>query len=182
MREPCACGAIGDSGGGGGVFPAQLYRLHTPANPTRRACGCRGTTLAIAWADARSHAPPPVYTRRGLRKNSRFSNSVRSSSESVPRALASSCTSKVYEFSDQTEARHGRIPHFYYPRLLVGPSPAAGTGCCNFIEAPFWTNAGKQRHTNTLLEAAARPLAIPRRRPSTAGNRTIGPDGPMEFQ
>ena len=23
--------------------------------------------LAIAWADARSHAPPPVYTRRGLR-------------------------------------------------------------------------------------------------------------------
>ena len=49
------------------MFPAQLYRLHTPANPTRRACGCCGTMLAIAWADARSHAPPPVYTRRGLR-------------------------------------------------------------------------------------------------------------------
>ena len=61
------CGAIGGSGGGGWVFPAQLYRLHTPANPTRRACGCRGTMLAIAWADARSHAPPPVYTRRGSR-------------------------------------------------------------------------------------------------------------------
>ena len=52
---------------GGGFHPARLYRLYTPANPTRRACGCRGTTLAIAWADARSHAPSPVYTRRGLR-------------------------------------------------------------------------------------------------------------------
>ena len=47
--------------------PAQLYRLHTPANPTRRACGCRGTMLAIAWADARSHAPSPVFARRGGR-------------------------------------------------------------------------------------------------------------------
>ena len=61
------CGAIGGSGGGGWVFPAQLYRLHTPANPTRRACGCRGTMLAIAWADARSHAPSSVYARRGVR-------------------------------------------------------------------------------------------------------------------
>ena len=47
--------------------PAQLYRLHTPATPAPRACGCRGTMLAIAWADARSHAPAPVFARRGGR-------------------------------------------------------------------------------------------------------------------
>ena len=64
----CACaGRSAVPAVGGGFHPARLYRLHTPANPTRRACGCRGTMLAIAWADARSYAPPPVYTRRGLR-------------------------------------------------------------------------------------------------------------------
>ena len=63
----CAGRSAVPAGRGGGGHPAQLYRLHTPANPTRRACGCRWTMLAIAWADARSHAPSPVYARRGVR-------------------------------------------------------------------------------------------------------------------
>ena len=67
VRKPCVCGAVGGSGGGGWGHPAQLYRLYTPANPTRRACGCRGTMLAIAWADARSRVPAPVFARRGGR-------------------------------------------------------------------------------------------------------------------
>ena len=124
-----------------------------------------------------------ITLARTSRKKSRFGNSYGGSFESEPRAIASSCTSKVYEFLNRTKARHGRITHFDYPRLLVGRKLAAGTGCSNSTEAPLWTSAGRQRHADSILAAApARSLAIPRRRPRTARNRTIGSDDPMEYQ
>ena len=71
------------------------------------------TTLTRTWQGeavrSRAHTAQHQYSERARRlfaeanahtherKNSRFSNSYGGSSESAPRALASSCTSEVYE-------------------------------------------------------------------------------------
>ena len=92
----CACaGRSAVPAFGGWGHPAQLYRLHTPANPTRRACGCRGTMLAIAWADARSRVPAPVFARRGGRAVVDTSDlDVHFKNKSVTR-LVCSCAARV---------------------------------------------------------------------------------------
>ena len=114
-----------------------------------------------------------------LVKNSRFGNSYGGSSESVPRALASSCTSKVYENFVRTAARHGPIHYFNYSRPFVGRRLANGTGCCTFTWAPIWTSRVRHEHAYFLLTPEpGRPQAISRSGPGTTGRQPIGPHSP----
>ena len=112
-------------------------------------------------------------------KNSRFGNSYGGSFESVPRALASSCSSEVYEYFVRTAARHGPIHYFNYSRPFVGRRHANGTGCCTFTWALIWTSRVRHKHAYFLLTPEpGRPQATPRSGPGTTGRQPTGPNSP----
>ena len=102
----------------------------------------------MKWRAANTHA----------RQNSRFGNSYGGSSESVPRALASSCTSKVYEFSARTVARHGPTHPFTESRPSVGRRLASGTWGCIF------TCAGPAEPDNVTPASYPQPRKDDRKR------------------